>query len=378
MDADNRLLYRIAMSMLPGMTRARAVSALDVVGSEEEMFDMPECQLQRLLPGMSQAVKAQTRYQAMEAARREVEFVARHGVECIYFTDTGYPSRLEVCSTAPAMFYALGKCDLNAAHTVSVVGTRQCTAYGASFTDEFVGTLADRVDNLVVISGLAYGIDVCAHRAAMAHGVPTVAVVGHGMSTIYPAAHRDIASRMVRGNGMLLTDYGHDAKVHRSNFLARNRIVAALSDVVAVIESGRHGGALATAALAAKYGRQVFALPGRVTDEHSEGCNRLIASGTGRILTGAGDMIEAMGWETVGADKTPLREIVELSADEEQALRCVAANPDYDTEAVAASLAIPIGKAMAVMIGLEMKDLVTAASNGRYMINKTNCPSGVL
>lgn len=379
MPAD-MLTYRIALSLLPGMNRQRVINALSLVGDDaQELFDMPECQLMQLIPGLGKAAKTQIRFQALEAARRETEFAARHNVKCTFCLDSDYPTRLEICDNAPAMLYTLGKCDLNAAHTISVVGTRQCTAYGAVFTENLIDELARRIESPVIISGLAYGIDICAHRAAISHDIPTVAVVAHGLSTIYPASHRDTASRMVRGRGMILSDYRHDAAVHRSNFLARNRMVAALSDAVVVIESGEHGGALATANLANKYGRKVFALPGRVTDSHSDGCNRLISRGIARILLSADDIITELGWSK--KSETIMQTTVttdDFTPEEIAALRYLSAHPDADTEELAAALKIPIGRMMSVMIGLELKETVSSINGGNYIISKTNSPEGLL
>ncbi len=368
---DNELIRRIALSLLPGMDRAKAIDVLHRVGSLDELFDQPESQLKAMFPGRNEWVKAQVRYEAMESARRETEFIRRHGVSCHYFSDDDYYHRLDDCPKAPVMVYTLGNCDINRMTTVGIVGTRHATAYGNAFTEELVGELSQRVGNLAVISGLAYGIDISAHRAALRHEIPTVAVVAHGLSTIYPAVHRETASRMVRGNGMMLSDYHHDAPVHRSNFLARNRIVATLSDVLIVVESGARGGALATASIAAGAGRPVYALPGRVTDRYSDGCNRLIADAKARIFTSVDRLMTDVGWDDLGKQVDNDRLPVDLTDDELKVLRHLATNPDDDTERLADVLALPVGTVMSIMIGLELRDLITQLPNSRYRLTKT-------
>lgn len=369
---DTELISRIALSLLPGMDREKAIAVLSLTGSVEELFEMPECQLKALFPGRNEFVGTQVRFKAMETAREELDFVRRHNIGVHYFADNSYPSKLADCRRAPVIVYTLGNCDLNSAVTVSVVGTRQCTSYGADFTEELVAGLASRVDNVVIISGLAYGVDICAHRAALKHGIPTVAVVAHGLSTIYPAVHRETASRMVHGNGMLLSDYHHSAPVHRSNFLSRNRLVAALSDAVVVVESGVHGGALATANLASQSGRRVFALPGRVSDSRSEGCNELIAKGTATLLTSVDALIAGMGWKDRGKAAAATSSLPDdITPDELEVMRHLAANPSHDTEQIADALGKPIGTMMSILIGMELRDLVSPLPNSHYRLSKT-------
>ena len=255
------LTYRIAFASLQGMGIDLARKLLDVVGNEERFFSMKEKELRALTRGRSKIYTDDYRSDCLQRAVKEEEFVRNHGIGATYFTDEAYPHRLQEAPDAPAMIYTLGKCDLESAHVVSVVGTRHATQYGIRFCDTLIADLAQRLPDLVVVSGLAYGIDIAAHRAALKHSVPTVAVLPRGLNRIYPASHRSDAIGIVKQGGMLLTDYTSQDAVQKSNFLARNRIVAALSDCTVIVESAGSGGALVTASLAMSYNRDVMAVP---------------------------------------------------------------------------------------------------------------------
>ena len=273
------------------------------------------------------------------------------------------------------VLYRLGKCDLNAKHVVSVVGTRRATAYGLRFTADLIAGLASRLDGLIVVSGLAYGIDVAAHRAALQADVPTVAVVAHGLRTLYPADHRDVARRIIDSGGAIVTEYVSDASVHRGNFLARNRIVAGLADALVLVESDARGGAMVTASIASAYNRDVFALPGRVTDRYSRGANALIQANKAVMLRDADDLIDAMNWQTkpqpgsqgtldFAHDTEP-----ELSPEMEVIVEYMRKNPTATINDIASGLAIPYRLLSARMTEMEMDDIVTALPGGIYQLN---------
>lgn len=236
---------------------------------------------------------------AMDRARKELEFMARHNIRGLFIGDEDYPWRLVDMPDAPVLLYSLGEYDFNSERIISIVGTRKCTAYGQSNTNRLIEDLSKMFPDLCVVSGLAYGIDAIAHTSAIKNSIPTVGVVAHGLDTIYPASHRDLARRIVRAGGSILTEYPSGTKAYRRNFLERNRIVAAISDMTVVMESAVRGGALSTAANAFSYSREVMAFPGRAGDEQSEGCNRLISKGKARLAMGAKDIIEASGWNPI-------------------------------------------------------------------------------
>ena len=233
---------------------------------------------------------------AKHRAEQEATFVEQHGIQTYFYQDEHYPYRLAQCADAPLVLYSKGKMNVNPKHAVSVVGTRKPSENGKEWCRRFVLELAQQVPDLTIISGLAYGIDIVAHRAALEAGIPTLIIPAHGLDRIYPALHRNVAVAALEQGG-ILTEYPHQTEPERYNFVARNRIVAGLADAVVVVESKSKGGSLITAQMAQDYSRDIFALPGRYNDENAAGCNRLIQQNRAHLITSAADMVEAMRWE---------------------------------------------------------------------------------
>ncbi|MBR5725606.1 MAG: DNA-processing protein DprA [Muribaculaceae bacterium] len=361
-----QLGYRIAFANLQGMGVDLARKLLDVVGSEAEFFAMSEKQLRELTRGRSKIYGDAYRRECLQRAEQEEAFVREHNIKAIYYRDESYPHRLLEASDAPAMIYSLGTCDLESDHVISVVGTRHATQYGIRFCDTLIGELAARLPDLVVVSGLAYGIDIAAHRAALKHGVPTVAVLPRGMNRIYPASHRNDAIRIVNSGGMLLTDYTSQDEVHKANFLARNRIVAALSDCTVIVESAGAGGALVTASLAMSYNRDVMAVPGRCNDEFSTGCNKLIATNKAALITCADDLLAAMRWEPTAAVSQPLELFPELSKEQQAVVDIIRDHGEIHINTLADALGLPVYKLMSVLVELDCKNVIATLPGCRY------------
>ncbi len=369
--SDSRLTYRIALSLLPGVDASTVGALLDEFGSERGVIEATESEM-KAIPGLPKAlVSTQSRFKALEAARAEVSYLESTSIVPLWCADSGYPDNLRGLSGSPVMLYSAGTTDFASRPVVSIVGTRHATPYGVSFTERLVAGLAEAIPDVVIVSGLAYGIDVAAHRAALAAGVATVGIVAHGLSTIYPAAHRDVASRMIAEGGSVITEYLHDVSPLRPHFLARNRIIARIASAVVVVESSEKGGALSTVRHAAAVHRPVFALPGRVTDLYSIGCNRLIASGAATLISSADDLIDALGWtrsakgEAAAAPPSPLDG---LSDDEIAILRAIATEPAADNDYISVVTALPPHALMAHLIGLEMRGLISAVAGNRYQI----------
>lgn len=362
------MTYRIAFASLQGMGVDLARKLLDVVGSEKLFFDMKEKELRALTHGRSKIYSDGYRQECLQRAVKEEAFVCEHGISVSYFTDENYPHRLLEAPDAPALFYSMGKCDLESKHMISVVGTRHATQYGIRFCDTFIGELAQRLPDLVVVSGLAYGIDIAAHRAALKHGVPTVAVLPRGLNRIYPAMHRSEAVSIVKGGGMLLTDYTSQDEVQKSNFLARNRIVAALSDCTVIVESAGAGGALVTASLAMSYNRDVMAVPGRCGDEFSTGCNKLIATNKAALITCADDLLAAMRWEAVNKELQQLNLFPGLSSEELAVVDVIRDQGEIHLNALADKLHLPVYKLMSTLVELDCKKVITTLPGCRYAI----------
>ena len=367
-NAHTPLTYRIAFASLQGMGVDLARKLLDVVGSEQQFFAMGEKELRSLTRGRSRIYSDNYRRDCLQRAFKEENFVREHNIQAIYFTDEAYPHRLLEASDAPAMIYTLGRCDLESAHIISVVGTRHATQYGIRFCDTLIGELAQRVPDLVVVSGLAYGIDIAAHRAALKHGVPTVAVLPRGLNHIYPAMHRNDAVAIAKQGGLLLTDYTSQDDVQKSNFLARNRIVAALSDCTVIVESAGSGGALVTASLAMSYNRDVMAVPGRCGDEFSTGCNKLIATNKAALITCADDLMAAMRWESAIQQPQQLELFPSLTKEEQAVVDIIRDRGEIHLNSLADALHQPVYKLMSVLVELDCKKVITTLPGCRYTV----------
>lgn len=367
---DSELTYRIAFSSLRSLTPALAATVLDRVGSEENFFALTESQLSAAMGFTNRLFRSSTRAEALSAARTEADFIASNSISAIYFRDDNYPQRLLECDDAPLMLYGLGDCDLNRSRFISIVGTRHATAYGVDFTERLVSDLADMLpEKPVVVSGLAYGIDITAHRAALKAGLPTIAVLAHGLNTLYPSQHRSVAVEMVRNGGMLLTDYRSSTPVHKGNFLARNRIVAGLADVLVVAESASKGGALVTARLASGYNRDVFALPGRTSDKYSAGCNSLIAGNVAGLVTSASDLCSRMGWPTVETPPASQPSLFpELTPEEETIMAVLAERGESSLPELSSRIDLPVPRLMATLIDMEFRSIIINIPGGRYRL----------
>ncbi|MDE6418161.1 MAG: DNA-processing protein DprA [Duncaniella sp.] len=366
---DSHLIYKIAFASLRSLTVEAARLILDCVGTEERFFEMSEVELRPLL-GLRRRIYADdVRSRALAEARREIEFVRANRIRTLYFADPDYPRRLLECPDAPLMLYMIGDTDLNAARILSIVGTRHATAYGTTFVTSLLRDLRERMaDPLVVVSGLAYGIDVAAHRGSLAEGIPTVGVLAHGLNTIYPASHRDTAVRMVRDGGALLTDYRSIDATHKGNFLARNRIVAGLADALLVAESDTRGGAMVTARLAAAYSREVLALPGRIGDRYSRGCNKLIADNGAALVTSATDLMRLMGWPERPQEGAQTELFPTLSPEEESIVEVIRETGEATLSHMLATLDIPVHRLMSTLVDLEMRRVVISLPGSNYRL----------
>lgn len=359
MNCDE-LTYRIAFASISGMGIDLAGKILDVIPSERDFFLMSENELRAVTGGKSKVYGRSYRNERLERALREQEFMSHTNVGVTYYTDSDFPARLLNAPDAPIMLYKCGDCDLNAQHVVSIVGTRKATVYGSHFCDSLVAELAQRVPGLVVVSGLAFGIDICAHRACLRNNVPTVAVQARGLNKIYPPRHRNDAIDIVRQGGMIVTDYQTQDPVLPFNFVARNRIIAALADCTVVAESAAKGGALITANLAQSYNRDVFALPGRTSDPYSIGCNKLIRNNQASLITSADDLIEAMRWDDDNPRRKPreLELFPQFTAEEQAIVDAISKAGDIHINALTAQLGMPVYKVMSTLVELDCRGIV--------------------
>lgn len=362
------LVYRIAFASLKGINRTLAQEILSRIGDEEMFFSATERQLSSVLGFNNRLMSQDYRNEVLERAKREEQFILSNNVTPLYYSDEDYPCRLADCDDAPLMLYTTGKCNLNAAHVVSIVGTRHATPYGLDFTANLVEELGKNLDDVLIVSGLAYGIDIAAHTASLRNKIPTAAVLAHGLNTIYPASHRNVAAEMAHGRGMLVTDYMSIDAVHKGNFVARNRIVAAMCDCLVVAESAQKGGALITAGIASGYNRDVLALPGRISDRYSAGCNRLIASNVAALVENAEDLMKVMRWEAKPQEGTQIEMALQLTDEEQAVIDFLTAKGEAQINQLCIALNQPIAKLMGLLIDMEFKGLVLTYPGGRYRL----------
>ncbi len=346
-----------------------ARNLVQAVGDVESVFTESARKLE-LIPRISKRLIAEIRHpEVMRRAEKELEFITKNNIQPLFFTDEDYPQRLTNCIDSPVLLYAKGNVDFNRQKVISIVGTRNATKYGQEFCHKFLKELSERFPGLLVISGLAYGIDIYAHRAAMQNILSTVAVLGHGLDRIYPYAHRHTAIEMLQ-NGALLTEFPSESNPDRHNFVRRNRIVAGMADAVVVVESGEKGGSLITAEVANSYYREVFAVPGRVSDNASAGCNRLISDNKAVLLQQTEDFIAHLGWDTGKKSTVPKQKelFLNLTEDEEKIFNALNTTESMQVNQLAIELDTPVSELFFTLLELEMKNIVQALPGGVYKL----------
>ena len=308
-------------------------------------------------------------------AEEELEYAERHAITVLTPLDDGYPRRLKECDDAPLMLFYKGTADLNATHIINIVGTRHSTPYGQDLIRRFVADLRMLCPDVLIVSGLAYGIDICAHRQALDNGLATIGVLAHGLDDLYPTAHRDTANRMVAQGG-LLTEFMTRTNADKLNFVRRNRITAGISDACVLVESAAKGGGLITTRISKDYNRDVFAFPGPVGAPYSEGCNRLIRDNGAALITSAEDLVRAMGWEQDALLAQARRQGIErqlfpdLSADEQKVVSLLQKTNDLQLNIISVKCALPVGTVTSLLFTLEMKGVVKAFAGGTYHLIK--------
>lgn len=368
-NIDGELRLRMAFASLPGINASTGRRVLERTGGLETFFSLDEKPLQAMLGTRSRMARRDTRDAVLSVADHEAPFIIGNSVTATFCTDPAYPTRLRECEDAPAMLYTLGECDLDSKFVLGVVGTRHATPYGCDFIRRMISDLAAKLpEKPVIVSGLAYGVDIAAHREAVAAGCPTVAVLAHGLKTIYPSVHRTDARRILTEGGALVTEYRSDAPVHKGNFLARNRIVAGLCDGLVVVESAERGGALVTARLASAYDREVMALPGRISDEYSKGCNRLIQRHEASLVTSAEDVARVLGWPMQAAEGTQRELPLELTEEEQMIVDFLQENGEGTIDRIASRTALGVSRAMALLVDMEFRGIVICYPGARYRL----------
>lgn len=360
-------LYEIALTLVPGVGSVTARNLLEKFGDADSVFKATSASL-TTIPGIGpKTARSILAKEFLLKAEKELAFVEKYKIRTLFFTAEDYPFRLRNCYDAPVLLYYKGAADLNSSRIISIVGTRNATPYGKELTQQLVENLKQH--DVLVISGLAHGIDGIAHKACLKQEVPTVGVVGHGLDRIYPAQHRSLAEKMLPQGG-LLTEFPSGTNPDRENFPKRNRIVAGLADATIIVEAAVNGGALITAELANSYDRDVFAFPGRVNDQYSSGCNYLIKSNRAHLVTGIRDIEYLMGWEVKDVSrKSQLSLPVNLTEDEKKITDILAVKERVPADKLLAETRFSASKLSMTLLSLEMQGLIVALPGKVYRLN---------
>jgi DNA processing protein len=368
MISDN-LLYRVALSVIPGIGGVLARNLVAYVGSVEGVFSEPASRLTKI-PGIGDINAHRIRDKSvMQRAEEEIRFIEKNGVIVLFYLDDDYPKRFRNCPDAPVTCYLKGGVDLDSEKVISIVGTRNATDYGRQMCEELIRDLSEKGHRFLVVSGLAYGIDIQAHKSSLKYKVPTIGVLGHGLDKLYPAAHARTARAMLE-NGALITDFPSKTKIDPPNFIRRNRLIAGLSDVTVVIESGEKGGALITADIAASYDRDVCAFPGRSSDFYSKGCNYLIKRNIAALIDNASDLEYVLGWEDPAKIRQPVQQqlFVDLTGEEQNLVDMLKRDEKTHIDTLCRATDMPMGKISALLLGLEFKGIVDALPGNLYRL----------
>lgn len=370
-SSEEEQMYSIALTMVPGIGHIGAKHLIDGMGNAVDVFRLRK-EIPERIPEVSQRViEALDCPQAVLRAEQEYEFIRKNRISCLSFHDEAYPSRLRECEDAPVVLFFKGNADLNSLHILNMVGTRNATDYGTQICASFLRDLKALCSDVLVVSGLAYGIDIHAHREALANELPTVGVLAHGLDRIYPHVHRKTAVDMLEKGG-LLTEFLSGTNPDRHNFISRDRIVAGMCDATIVIESAEKGGSLITAELAEGYHRDCFAFPGRMSDEYSKGCNRLIRDNKASLLLSAEDFVQAMGWnmQTTLSEKVSVQRslFIELSEEEQKIVAILEKLGNLQINSLVVEADIPVNKMTALLFELEMKGVIRVLAGGMYQL----------
>lgn len=373
---QQEILNTILLTRLNYFSLAGMLELYRKVGSATLIMEHKN-NLRDILPDASDKLvnAIQNSDEARKRAEVELEYDLRYGIEPLTMNDERYPSRLKECDDAPLMLFYKGNANLNQQRVINIVGTRHCTPYGEDLIRRFITELKQLCPQVLIVSGLAYGVDINAHRQALDKGYETVGVLAHGLDDLYPNRHKETALRMIEQGG-LLTEFLTQTNADKINFVRRNRIVAGMSDACILVESAAHGGGLITCEISQAYNRDVFAFPGRIGDAYSEGCNNLIRSNGAMLITSASDFVKDMGWQDDAKLMRAKQQGIErslfpdLSAAEQAIVDVLSRNNDLQINMISVQSGIDISRLAALLFTLEMKGLIRTLAGGMYHLLK--------
>ncbi len=363
----NALLYETAIGLIPGIGCHTTRQLISYCGSAEKVFHTPKGKLLKI-PGIGTILaEAISRQNILWKAEEELKWAEMHGVKILFYTSPQYPERLRHFADAPSLLFFKGQAELNTIKTIGIVGTRQATSYGKEVTEKIIDEL--KPYQPCIISGLAYGIDVHAHKTALREALSTIGVMASGIDIVYPSVHREIALKML-DNGGLLTEYRPHTKPDPSFFPARNRIVAGLCDAIIVIEAARKGGALITAEIANSYNREVFAVPGNLGSKYNEGCNHLIKTHKAHIYTSVKDLEYILNWDIQQAGQPKSAHTLQdtLTGHEKQIALLLTGQETLSVDELSWKTNIPVSKLLSILLTMEFDGIVKPLPGKKYKL----------
>lgn len=364
---QSELLYQVALTMVPNIGDVHAKALINYFGNAEAIFHAPKKELD-VMDGIGTVRSASIRnFKDFTRAEEEINFITKYKIKPLFLTDKEYPQRLLNCYDSPTLLYYKGAADLNTSKIVAVIGTRNHNDYGKITCEKFIEELMN--EDILIVSGLAFGIDTIAHKSALKNNLKTIGVLAHGLDIIYPSQNSTLAKQMIKEGG-LLTEFKAYTKPDRQNFPSRNRIVAGISDCIVVVESGKKGGSLITAELANGYNKDVFAFPGRVSDVKSEGCNYLIKNNKAALITCADDLLLDMGWKEVKkpSAKKQRELFIEFTADEKIVVEILQGQDQVQIDELYFKSKLSSSAVAQALLMLEMQGIVSSLPGKIYKI----------
>jgi len=353
----NELQYQIALTLIPNIGDVHAKALINRFGNAASIFTANRKELQNMEGIGSIRADCIKKFNNFQRCEDEIKFIEKYKITPLFLTDKNYPQRLLHCYDSPTLLYYRGNANLNHSKIISIVGTRNYSEYGKLITEKLIAELEQ--ENILIVSGLAFGIDTIAHKAALKNNLLTLGVLGHGLDRIYPIQNKTLAKQLITKGG-LLTEFMSDTIPDKQNFPKRNRIVAGICDAVLVIESGIKGGSLITAELANSYNKDVFAIPGRLTDTKSDGCNHLIKTNKASLLTSATDLLEIMNWTESKkiSKKKPPELFIELTDNEKIIFDLLQKQESIQIDQLHFKSGLSCGLVAEALLSLEMQGII--------------------
>jgi DNA processing protein len=365
---NSESLNQLALTLVPNIGDVQAKILINHFGDATSIFKAKKTSLEKI-DGIGEVrAKSIKEFDDFHLAEHELKFVEKYKIKTLFLTDESYPKRLLNCYDSPTLLFYKGNADLNSSKVLAIVGTRSNTEYGKQFTEKLVKDLSDQ--NIVIISGLAHGIDAIAHKAALKNNLPTVGVVGHGLDKVYPSENTNLAKDMVKDGGGILSEFFSGTKPDKHNFPLRNKVVAGLSDATVVVETNIKGGSMITAKLANAYNRDVFAVPGRTNDTASSGCNHLIKYNKAILLTDAEELLDVLGWKEKKKEKVKQQKelFIELSAEEKQIVQLLQEKEMVHIDEINLQSGLSSSAAAAAIVNLELQNVIASLPGKMYKL----------